>query len=309
MDLASLVDQVASAAPMPSLDYAAPDAKLVAHIDGDYLAYYAAGSNDTAAGTARRNVLHRVDKIRFLTGASRVVMHLTSGMSTKGDRFLAATSKPYQGQRTGSKPVNWHALRDYMEGHNGSIFEPKLWTTREADDGIAYVTHTMAESRGQLQVIHTADKDMRMFAGLHVNWKTWQKTEVPLGAFDVLGADGLQYGHKWFWLQMLKGDTADFIPGLPGVGDATADAALRGATCNEEAYDLVSKLYLRKMGTGRWADYLVEQAALLWMRVDRDASLLDFLRLGVFDECVHEAAFALADKVQQRKDNLEALRA
>lgn len=307
MDIDALVSQVAEAAPMPALDVQAPCSWLTAHIDGDYMAYYAAGSDNTSPGLARQSVLSRVAKVRRLSGAESVVMHLTSGGSTKGDRFLAAQTQPYQGQRAGSKkPRNWGFLREYMEGHSGQFFTPKLWTTREADDGMAYLSHTLAELKGQLHVIHTADKDMRMFAGVHLNWKTWDKVVVPLGAYDILGSDGLQYGHKWFWMQMLMGDTADHIPGLPNVGKVTAEDALRGTTCNAEGYCAAERLYRAKLGAG-WERYMVEQAVLLWMRVDRHASLLDFLRLDVFPACVQEAAWYTADRVQEERDYLENL--
>lgn len=307
MDYSALVAQTRDAAPIPQFDNALPCSWLTAHIDGDYLAYYAAGNAETSPGLARQSVLHRVDKVKRLTGACSVVMHLTADHSTKGDRFLAAKTKKYQGQRGGSKPVNWRFLRDYMEAHDGSKFTPKLWTNREADDGIAYLTHTLAEQRGQLHVIHTADKDMRMFAGVHLNWKTWHKTVVPLGAYDVLGQDGLQYGHRWFWMQMLKGDTADNIPGLPRVGDVAADNILRGTTCNGEASEAVCKAYRSRMGEG-WEAYLVEQAMLLWMRVDRAATSLDFLRLGCFPLNVQEAAWHAADRIEQELQYLDSLK-
>lgn len=307
MDIDALVERVAEATPVPQYDVVPPCSWLTANMDGDYAAYYAAGSDNTSPGLARQSVLSRVNKLKRLSGATKVVMHLTSSGSTKGDRFLAAETTPYQDQRAGSKkPRNWRFLRDYMEGHDGAHFEPKIWTTREADDGMAYVTHTLAEYKGQLHVIHSADKDMRMFAGLHVNWKTWHKTVVPLGAYDVTGADGLQYGHKWFWYQMLCGDSADHIPGLHNVGEKTAKPILAGTTCNADAYDAVQDMYRRKLGPG-WERYMVEQASLLWMRVDRHASLLDFLRLDVFPANVQEAAWHLADRVQEQRDYLENL--
>src|SRR5690606_40456709 len=64
-----------------------------------------------SAGDARRNVLSRVSHLKHISGADRVVMHLTHGASSKGDRFLAATTQPYQGQRqSGRKPNNWAFL-------------------------------------------------------------------------------------------------------------------------------------------------------------------------------------------------------
>ncbi len=288
MDIAALAKQAAAAAPMPTLRAATPMPGVVAHVDGDYCAYFCAGNDDTDAGTARRNLLHRLDKIKFLTGATSTVVHLTDRASKKGLRYAAATIKPYQGQRSsGRKPKNWEILREYMEGYEGDKYRTKNWTEREADDGIAYVAHAAA-SHGKLAVIATADKDMRMLAGRHINWQTNHIIDVPNGCFDLVGGDGLQYGHKWFWLQMLMGDTADNIPGLPKfikpngkeglMGKATASAQLKDTTSNDEAFHIVSGLY------GGWyedeaMDRLVEQACLLWLRTDRYAEIDDYLTI------------------------------
>lgn len=293
---------------MPTCEVRQPDANVIAHVDGDYMAYFASGKEGCSAGDARRNVLTRLSKLRSVSGAGRVVMHLTHGASTKGDRFLAATTQPYQGQRkSGGKPGNWKFLREWMETYDGPDFEPKLWLTREADDGIAHVCESVAKLRGQMHVVHTADKDMQMFCGLHVSWDDYLITEVPLGAYDVWGKDGKQYGHKFFWYQMLCGDTADNIPGLPKVGPVTAKAVLEGTTSNEEAAPMVYGMYSRLIGDG-WQDYFAEQAVLLWMRTDRHAKLLDVLQLGVFGPKLQDAFYRLETVVTGKREELEALK-
>jgi DNA polymerase-1 len=102
-------------------------------------------------------------------------------------------------------------------------------------------------------------------------------TEVPPGAYDVMGVDGLQYGSKWFFLQLLQGDTADNIPGLPKLfgqqcGEARAVKYLAPATDAEQAQDRVMAAYAEHYGAP-WSDYLVEQAALLWLRTDAQATI------------------------------------
>lgn len=309
MDLNALMAAAAERSPMPIVEVRQPNPKVIAHIDGDYVAYFCAGSENCSAGDARRNVLSRVSHLRHISGASKVVMHLTHSASTKGDRFLAATAQPYQGQRThSSKPVNWQFLREWMETYDGPAFEPKVWTTREADDGIAFVCEGAAAYHNVLHVVHTADKDMRMFCGTHVTWEDYHIVDVPRGTYDIKGADSLQYGHKWFWMQMLTGDTADYIPGLPRVGKATAEKVLAGTKSNAEAAPLVYGMYRDKMGD-RWQDYFAEQAVLLWMRTDKDASLLDVLKLGVFGDNLLAAFHRLDETVKEKRQALEALRA
>lgn len=255
----------------------------VLHLDGDYLAYFAAGNDDCQPGQARQNAFGRIETTRLLTGSESVVLHLSSPACSKANRYLIATVKPYQGQRTGRKPKNWQYLREVLEHYEGSKFRPKVWVTREADDGVAYCAATADIA------ISTRDKDFRMLPGLHINWMTWERTEVPRGAYDVAGADGLQYGLKWFYLQLLQGDTADNIPGLPKLfgkqcGDATAGKYLMPATTCEAAYDHVQTAYADHYGPG-WADALVEQAALLWLRTDAQASIANVAE--AFAACPH----------------------
>lgn len=307
MELNALMAAAAERSPMPFTEVRQPNRHIVAHIDGDYAAYFCSGGDDMEPGTARSVVIDRVRHVKHITGAERVVMHLTAHDSTKGDRFLVAESQPYQGQRnTGRKPRNWQFLREFMETYDGEHFEPKLWTTREADDGIAHVCHAVAQQKNILHVVHTADKDMRMFAGTHCAWKDYQLTDVPLGTYDLIGKDGKQYGHKWFWMQMLMGDAADHIPGLPKVGEVGAAKLLAGTRSNAEALGVVTGKYRELLGD-RYLRYFAEQAVLLWMRTDRDANLLNVCTLGCFGPR-HVAAFnELATRVAADRRKLEAL--
>ncbi len=307
MDLAALQKAVGEAAPMPTIQVRNHNEYVTAHVDGDYMAYYAAGSDECSAGEARRNVLSRLSKLRTVSGAAKVIMHLTHGASTKGERYLVAQTQPYQAQRSaGRKPKNWAFLREWMEEYSGDQFTPKVWLSREADDGIAHVCHSVAKHQNILHVVHSADKDMRMFCGVHVSWKDYHITEVPLGAYDIIGADGEQYGHKWFWFQMLTGDAADHIPGLPRVGPKTAEAALAGTSSNEDAARVVRGLYSETIGE-EWVPYFVEQAMLLWMRTDRSADIGDFLTLGVFGDSIIAEVERVRSRVLEERTRLMEL--
>lgn len=268
---------------MPGVVLPPLNAKLTLHVDGDYAAYFCSGNDETEPGRARQILLDKIEAGRAIVGASKVVVHLTMSGSHKGYRYQVATVKPYQGQRAGGRrPVNWEFLRTYMETYSGTAFKVKLWKDREADDGIAFVAaNTVQLYNEPVAAIYTADKDMRMLPGLHVDWKNYLVTEVPPGAYEVLRSpDGLVYGLKWFWLQILQGDTADNIPGLPRLngqlcGEARASKYLAGTESVVEAFDKVAAAYAVHYGE-EWQDRFVEQAALLWLRRDTGASVRDF---------------------------------
>ena len=272
---ASAIALAAGTAPMGAVPIT-PNRILL--VDGDGLAYYCAGKDDTDAGEARRSLVRKVKSAAEFVGAERIVVLLTASNSHKGHRYAIARVKPYQGQRAGSRrPKNWEALRNYMESPEFP-FEVDSTTVAEADDLFGWYSHTFTDV-----VIYTQDKDMRMLPGLHLDWVTNRvhKVEVVNGVVQDSVFNDKQYGHKWFWLQMLHGDTADHIPGLPlarmkygggpidcclnlnKVGEAGAVKLL--ATAMDGYANLVACAYASYY-EDRWLVELMEQACLLWMR-------------------------------------------
>ena len=256
--------------------------------------------------TSRSILLGKVGNMKDACGAEKVVLHLTASGSTKGDRYAAAVTKPYQGNRTNSqRPKNWAYLRNFMLESGHPDFTVKNWHDREADDGFGYIATARLND-----VVGTDDKDMRMLPGLHIQWRGHALVNVPQGCFELV-VDDKTYGHKFFWWQMLRGDTADNIPGLPshpdwkrGVGEAGATALLGSASNNQEAYEAVRAAY-KAYAPGNWDRLFCEQASLLWMRRDRLAHLNDWLAyLGkevAFEDFIHEAAKEQYDRVEALK--------
>ena len=258
-------------------------------VDGDGLAYYCAGKDDSAPGLARAALRAKVASAARVVGAENVIVLLTESGSHKGHRYAIARVKPYQGQRVNSRrPSNWQALRDYMEGPEFP-WPVNSTAVAEADDLFGLYAYPNPEGT----VIYTQDKDMRMLPGMHLDWVSHRTYTVQPGADPVFNEK--QYGHKWFWLQMLHGDTADNIPGLPKyldpndklkpVGEVTAGKLLakeQGAACQREEVpdDLlhlrVAELYRSFYGV-RWLVEMMEQACLLWMRRDP----------GAWDDCMN----------------------
>lgn len=293
MDLQALGQKAGAAAPVirptPKLD-----PTLVVHVDGDMICYECAGNEEVSPGEARQRALNKIEQLRIRTGAFKAIVHMTVPGCHKGYRNAIATVKPYQGNRKGKeKPKNHGYLQDWLMSYKGDAFTTKTWNSREADDGIAACAYHAGANGGRI-AIATADKDMRMLPGLHVDWKSGELVDVAYGGYDVVGAtNGKQYGTKWFWLQMLQGDTADNIPGLPGyvkpngntglLGEKTAEKFLSGCASNEAAFAEVYGLYVEyyeAMGfTYEEADdRFCEQAALLWMRTSVKCEVDNFAR-------------------------------
>jgi DNA polymerase-1 len=145
-------------------------------------------------------------------------------------------------------------------------FEVESTAVAEADDLFGYYAHRQPEN----VVIYTQDKDMRMLPGKHLDWVSHRVYTVAPNTDYIFNEK--QYGLKWFWLQMLHGDTADNIPGLPKyiiegkakpIGEITANKLLDGVVPN--IAERVAALYSTYYGD-RWLVEMMEQACLLWMR-------------------------------------------
>jgi hypothetical protein len=334
LDFKSLGAKAAAAQPM---GYGAvpivPNRILL--VDGDGLCYYCAGNDDTDVGTARANLISKVKRAAELVGAGHIKILVTGSGSNKGHRYAIARVKPYQGQRAGSRrPKNWEALRELLAtGFNGVEIETTY--TAEADDLFGWYAYNYPDD----VVILTQDKDMRMLPGVHLDWVTNRIHKVEHSLTDVRHEyrmynrkvhdsvfNDKQYGPRWFWLQMLHGDTADNIPGLPlarikyggswvdagyslnKVGEAAAVKILAGQVV--PVGEVVAEAYLSNYGQ-RWLVEMLEQACLLWMRripekwddcCDEGGPMYEFTHHALF-----QSAYAEIETRVRQADDLNAL--
>lgn len=285
---------------MPAQNFPEEVSGRVVHIDADFLAYmvsYEREGNIIELNDMQHNTRVAVEKIRKLAGAQAVHLHLTPGTSTKGDRNAIAIQKEYQGNRKDKpKPAKLHIMRTWM----GQAFPATLCQLYEADDSMSSMQYKAIASGAQnLSIICSKDKDLDMVPGLHLDWVSGEiKTADTFGEIwlDTSGSSiklkGL--GQKFFWAQMLMGDSADNIQGIPVVmnehmskpkkcGPAMAYSMLCDIKTNRDAFLYVKQCY---ENTGKFVGYkhwetgadvpwqlvFVSEAKLLWMRRDPNKS-------------------------------------
>lgn len=263
-----------------------------AHIDGDFIAYECTYNNDWLWEQMVEKMNNKIEFLRKITGSERVRIHLTAGGSTKGGRYEQARLKEYQATRKSEKPLQLERMRKFMR----DAYKAMYWETQEADDGMAQANFMAIQNgMGHLSVIVSRDKDLLMCPGLHLNWSTnevvWHddlghvELKQMKSSKKVVGSGGL-----FFFAQMLMGDTADNIGGLPRVygagtntkggqkcGPVMAYELLKEVKTLKEALVLVAGLY-RAYGEHagfaywkdgqpvHWKDAFYSEARLLWMR-------------------------------------------
>lgn len=187
-------------------------------LDSDFLCYRAAATVKKLS-TALTRFQTLVETERFITGADSVRVHITPKGCMKCRRYDYPTVQAYQANRDGKvKPALLEPLRDAIQTHhwpdNWDVF---AWRDREADDGIVMDSFAL----GDTSVVRSDDKDMRLARGPYWEAKLgrldviedrfgWISDDyTPSGELKVVG-----HGTKFFWAQMLMGDTADNVKGI-----------------------------------------------------------------------------------------------
>lgn len=191
----------------------------VLQLDGDISSFYLAWTDDTLAQNCEALKRH-IEVKRLMAGCETVNVHTTRG--DKAGRHQASMVKEYQANRKHQdleKKARVDEIRQFLETYsNAHTFAMPQWTM-EADDSMS-IEQNKCIAEGRLSKIMTLDKDLDMVPGTHIHYDTYD--EWSNSGFGKIWMDSSTsttkckgQGTKFFWAQMLMGDTADHIPGLP----------------------------------------------------------------------------------------------
>lgn len=235
-------------------------------VDADMLVYEAAFcAEDRESGIVfsfdycESLIERRLFEIKEATGVETLRLFLTGDGNFREE---VATVVPYKGNRHQEKPWHYKNVRVYLESLGAEVIHGM-----EADDA-------MAMAQTEETVICTRDKDLRQVPGWHYGWELGKQPEFPLQWVDEIGEIELVdkgkskelkgTGLKFFYSQILIGDTVDNIPGLPRCGPVAAFKLLGNTTTEGEMFSLVREAYRKKYGDEA-DERLLEQGQLLWM--------------------------------------------
>jgi len=185
-------------------------------------------------------------------------------------RIATATTKPYKGQRKQEKPFHRDNIRAYMLDN----YDVRIANGMEADDLLA-IEQTKAAPL--TTIICSRDKDLKMVEGMHFSWPCGKQPQwgpAPVGKIGRLHYDSGKNkitgtGSKFFYSQVLCGDTVDNYGGLPRCGPARAFKLLEGKSSEADLFEAVRGAYRDKYGDD-WETHFFEQADLAWMCRETD---------------------------------------
>lgn len=186
-------------------------------------------------------------------------------------RNAIAKEKEYKATRNNKKPVHF----DNLTAHVINNYDYIIANGIEADDAMSIYQYSNIDKLNT--IICSRDKDLRITPGMHFSWECGNQAQIgPMRVTDIgeLTLDRNKIkgnGLKFFYSQLITGDTVDNIPGLPRKGPAFAYKLLSELNTERELYDAVKGAYVSVYGDG-WKGHMLEQGRLLWMvrEVDKD---------------------------------------
>ena len=226
-------------------------------IDLDILCYEMGNAKDPDTGfplswpLVQWRVDERIQGILEATEAESWQGYLTGSGNF---RDMVGTIRPYKGTRDRSERPFWYeGVYRYLERDRGATVIHGM----EADDGISI-------DSGDDTIICSRDKDLLQVPGWHYIWPGYEQQERP--PFYVSDLEGLRF----FYSQLLTGDTADNIPGLYNVGPKSACVARVNQADNElDMFKEVKEQYELRFGS-YWDMFMCENGQLLWLLRSKD---------------------------------------
>lgn len=223
---------------------------MFALIDADILVYRVGFTvNELSEGIACARMLDSVQKILgnlLSSGGEEVTGYQLFLTSQDKDNFRYGIYPEYK-TRPAPRPVHYNALRTYLIRNHGAT----VVSGEEADDRIGIE----ATNRFPSAIIVSIDKDLKQIPGHHWNFVKEEYTYVTQ-----------EMGLKWFYEQLLQGDTTDSIPGIDGIGKKYAKDVIAPLQTEQDMYLACCAMYREAYPDQDWHSILVRNGQLLKIR-------------------------------------------
>jgi DNA polymerase-1 len=228
---------------------------MKALVDADTILYRVGFSKVDSAGGA-------VDVLRNYIGtilssvSNDAIFYLTEKSPVRyRDRF--ASTFVYKESRAGAPSPRFISE---MTGWMLDNLDTRIYSAEygEADDAVSIQAWDMLREDNHNYIVCAVDKDLNQIPGNHYNYVTEKRSII-----SPVEAD------KFFFKQLLMGDRADSIPGLPKVGEVKSTLALKDASTPKEMWEIVLGMYSKhyeEMHEDDLSNILYERGNMLWMQ-------------------------------------------
>lgn len=196
-------------------------------IDGDLVAYInAASAENDPLEVALMRVEGQMSSILATTNTIDYKVWISGS-----DNFRYSINPEYKANRKAIPPPRYlQECREYLV----KFWYAKITEGYETDDALGI-------NQNEDTIICSIDKDMLQIPGKHYRWPILRGgKEVRAATFvDIPYIDGLRY----FYKQMLIGDTSDNIIGVSKIGQVKADKIISPLNTESEMVATVRELY------------------------------------------------------------------
>lgn len=262
-------------------------------MDGDASCYEAA-TTVAKLDTALRRVQEKILAAMYLTQSPAARVHITPEGSYKAGRHLYVGAQPYQANRDpNAKPSLLAPIRKELKGYIESKY-PEITIIEnlqlQADDGIIIDSYNLKQD----VVVWSPDKDLRVTPASYYEISTGVIDTIPnrfgyitIGSTETGNNKPKGHGTKFFWWQMLMGDTADNIKGLrsykgKSIGAVRAYNLIKDITDEQECANFVLECY-KSIDQNP-----LPEGSLLWLLRDERDSFVNYLKEFDFNQQIKE---------------------
>lgn len=196
---------------------------MLALLDGDIYAYRcAAASENEPEDIAIFRLKDSIEQTLATVGATEYQVWLSD---KRDNTFRRQLYPEYKANRTQPDPIHLSALKSFLLLEWGA----GIAVGQEADDALG-IEQSSREFGST--IICSIDKDLKQIPGRHYNY-------VRQEFDDVTELDGI----RWFYKQLLIGDTADNIKGVYGLGPKKSSKVIDCLDDPVEMYKAVQDKY------------------------------------------------------------------
>ena len=219
--------------------------KTIYLIDGTayiYRAYHAIRGLSNSRGLPT-NAIYGFTRMLIKLMEDRSPEYITMFFDAKGPTFRHEMYKDYKANRP-PMPEDMVVQLPYIKKVTAAFNLPIIEMAGfEADDLIG-TTARLAEKEGYSVVIVTGDKDfMQLITDKTIIWDPMKDSIISSQTFaEKFGIEP----HQMIDVQGLSGDTADNIPGVPGIGQKTALSLIKSYHSMQGVYEKLDTITKKK---------------------------------------------------------------